>query len=431
MKIIKQITIMALLATSLQQLEAMQQEAKTTAATLAQENADNLLRKAVESLKPEDVAKTLKNNADPNTQLTLWPGPGAWFQGKSIKGSVLMYATRSNDIETVKLLLQTPGIQVNAQNILGLTALHYVIRDLSRNPKYTNQETKLALLKLFLQTPGINLNIQDNRGISPLLALRTRDPFCVPDIPFAILLMEHGADPYLKDRSNTNFYETFTAADLNYHTNIMARFEDIYATYSAPKIISELASTTTFSAPLVRLVTAYLVGAPNLPAQSAKQPETQERKRAAAESAAAPKILEKTEANHLILKAIDAGIWADAEFALQQGADVNARGTYHNTPLITAAIQGEINIVRQLLAVKGIAVNQPNAGGRTALIETIVNNKQSLENKLAIIRLLLNEGADVTIRDGDKLNAYDCADKVPEIRQLLENYQNQSAHTAR
>ena len=94
----------------------------------------------------EEVRDSLAAGADPNAR------------GGPINTTCLMEATRENHDGVVELLLSTQGIQVNAKNRCGWTALHYACGSGS-----------LASLALIVSSPGVLLNERSNNGNTPIM----------------------------------------------------------------------------------------------------------------------------------------------------------------------------------------------------------------------------------------------------------------------
>ncbi|KAJ3329681.1 hypothetical protein HDU93_000835, partial [Gonapodya sp. JEL0774] len=88
-------------------------------------------------------------------------------------------------------------------------------------------------------------------------------------------------------------------------------------------------------------------------------------------------------------------------FLLQHGADVRARSSDGSTVLHYALTQGNIRVMRQLLAA-GAEVNAKSSDGKTPLhcwIERIVKTRAGVDIQDGITPLLLEFGADVGLRD--------------------------------
>ena len=71
-----------------------------------------------------------------------------------------MGAVSSKNEELVSLLLQQPGIVVNASDDEGLTALHSAARSFGTGSP--------AIIRLLLDFPGIDMEAKDKHGWTPL-----------------------------------------------------------------------------------------------------------------------------------------------------------------------------------------------------------------------------------------------------------------------
>jgi hypothetical protein len=97
------------------------------------------------------------------------------------------------------------------------------------------------------------------------------------------------------------------------------------------------------------------------------------------------------------------------DFLIEHGADINYQNKWGNTALHYAAAYGNIAAV-ELLCAAGIDVNLVNASLNTALMQSLgvsmlvrVRNKPSNETKREIIRILLQAGTDIKIKNQQKL----------------------------
>ena len=93
----------------------------------------------------EEVRGALENGADVNER------------EKYTKKTSLIEAVWNKNEPLVSLLLQQPGIQVNAKNIAGWTGLHYVAL-------YCSGAKGRKVIRLLLNFPGIDATIRDNVG---------------------------------------------------------------------------------------------------------------------------------------------------------------------------------------------------------------------------------------------------------------------------
>ena len=113
---------------------------------------NNLLWKNVMLGRVEEARQDLAAGANPNTR------------GGVANLTCLNQAAVFNHDQVCKLLLGTPGIQVNAKSNSGLTALHYAAANGS-----------LASLAMILSSPAHSqLNEKDNLGRTPIMLAAQR-----------------------------------------------------------------------------------------------------------------------------------------------------------------------------------------------------------------------------------------------------------------
>ena len=104
----------------------------------------------------EEVREALANGADVNKR----------NKGRDTN---LMVAVNDVNEPLVSLLLQQPGIQVNAKNGgAGCTALHYAAY-------YCHGTKGRKLIKLLLNFPGIDTKITTDDGKTPLLIVKKKE----------------------------------------------------------------------------------------------------------------------------------------------------------------------------------------------------------------------------------------------------------------
>ena len=141
---------------------------------------------------------------------------------------------------------------------------------------------------------------------------------------------------------------------------------------------------------------------------------------------------------------------------LYQGADINSKDKYGNTPLIWASLYGHLHVVRILIG-RGSDVDLPNNDKSTALMKAsqeghlkivnellVTNAKVDLKNKkgwtslmyasdkeqLDIVRILLAYGADPTIQNNNGKSAADYAQKNTPLINVVNMYKQEQARKA-
>ncbi|MGG1658272.1 ankyrin repeat domain-containing protein [Brevibacillus sp. NRS-1366] len=86
--------------------------------------------------------------------------------------------------------------------------------------------------------------------------------------------------------------------------------------------------------------------------------------------------------------------------AIAAGADTTITNRFGGTALIPAADRGHVEVVRELLTTSDVNVNHVNNLGWTALLEAVILGDGG-KNHQAIVKLLIEHGADVNLADND------------------------------
>ncbi|PYI55968.1 hypothetical protein DLM86_08240 [Paenibacillus flagellatus] len=98
------------------------------------------------------------------------------------------------------------------------------------------------------------------------------------------------------------------------------------------------------------------------------------------------------------------------KLAIEAKADTKLTNRYGGTALIPACERGHVEVVKELLERSGIDVNHVNHLGWTGLLEAIVLSDGGPRHQ-AIVRLLIEHGADVNLADKDGVTPLQHAQK--------------------
>lgn len=109
------------------------------------------------------------------------------------------------------------------------------------------------------------------------------------------------------------------------------------------------------------------------------------------------------------------------QLTLATGADVRSLDSFQGTGLIRAAERGHVEVVAELLTTD-IAIDHVNRLGLTALLEAIMFGDGGPRHT-AVVRLLVEAGADVTLADATGTTPLDHAQQrgYTAIAQILQN----------
>jgi len=116
------------------------------------------------------------------------------------KRTPLHYSVNSGAVDRVKRLIQAPGVQVNAKDYQGFSALHHVmtICDIE-----TGLDDIQSIIKLLLDA-GADPNLQDNRGLTALHLATTHDFYFV-ELTTLLLSYCKNIDFKVKSQTGDNF----------------------------------------------------------------------------------------------------------------------------------------------------------------------------------------------------------------------------------
>jgi len=279
----------------------------------------------------------------------------------------LFNAAQQGYAQMVKILLKT-GIDINQQDSLGFTALHWA----AYNGHQVVVESLLA--------HDADLNIVDNSGKTALHWAALNGHLAVVES-----LLAHGANPNIADN---NGWTALHCAAYNGHQAV------------------------------VELLLAHGAGINQQDAGgwTALHRAASEGRQAVVESLLAhganPNIADNSGATALYVAAAQ-GHQAIFELLLAHGVDINAKDSHGWTALHKAACNGHQAVVELLLA-HGADINATDGHGWTAL-----HNAAYLRYQ-AIVELLVSYGADITIRNllGDTAEDITYAEEIRNYLRL-------------
>lgn len=110
--------------------------------------------------------------------------------------------------------------------------------------------------------------------------------------------------------------------------------------------------------------------------------------------------LQDSRQDTVLLYAGAEGLLEIVRLAVAAGADTTITNRFGGTALIPAAERGHVAVVRELLTTSDVDVNHVNNLGWTALLEAIVLSDGGPRHQ-EIVQLLIDDGADVSLPDGD------------------------------
>ena len=122
-----------------------------------------------------------------------------------------------------------------------------------------------------------------------------------------------------------------------------------------------------------------------------------------------------------LMCAVARGYTEIARLLVEKGADVNKKTPRGVTPLMEAASTSYLASCMLLLE-NGAEINAADNNGWTALMEAVLGENADETVCLEIVRLLLDKGADMNMRNNGDATAQDIAEhyELREITQLLK-----------
>lgn len=286
------------------------------------------------------VEKLISFGAD----LTAFSGCGA---------SPLMLAARQNAVEVVKLLLSTPGVDVNLHNVRHETALHFAVGAGSL-------ESTSLLLK-----SGAKVNYSDKEGLTPLLvAVRLKD------FKLVQLLVDAHA--------NVNYVDPIGRTPLHWAADL-----------GAVDIVQLLINRH------VNIDVTDINGhTPFVCAIKSNQPQVV---KLLLDEGCDQHSVDGLMGTPLALASLK-GFMECVEVLLDAGADCDDISFFGMTPLQLAAFESKVDVVKLLLQ-RGANPNADSRSCGTALFKALLHvSTENEKQRHEILAVLLRAGADVNYR---------------------------------
>ncbi len=302
-------------------------------------------------------------------------------------------ALKNQSYYTIKALLLLTGCCACNQPLLAQThspALHTAIRD-----------GNLKQVKTLL-AQGTNINAQDADGTTPLMhAVVNAEAVCVK------LLLDQGADPNLSNKAGATAL-MWAVSDLKKVQLLLAKGANVNAISKDEKSPLRLALTLPNSAAVVKALLAKGANAKQAdkngftPLMFAGFAGNLELVQLLLAKGADPKAKTKDGLTYLVAITNSTNL-AAVKWAWEQGLDVKDP----KQDLLTGpAMAGEFAIAQWLLS-KGANPNLPDSIGYTPLMHAVLTENSSP----ALVRLLLEHGADAKAKAKDGLTALTFANR--------------------
>lgn len=302
----------------------------------------------------------------------------------------------------VKLLLEVPGIDVNAQDKSGQTALIASV--------YYHQD---HIAQILLKAPLLNINAQDAHGHTALMDAVERE-----NKELIELLLDAGADLYIKNKDGKTVLDMVTEKFKPTLERLINKSKR-----PTPEEMQEwfLAATHGNVDILQKLIAKVDVNAKDITDKTALMWAAQKGYENIVKillDSRRIKINEQDSSGmNALMYACQYHHESIVKLLLQQpGISVNTQTKKGDTALILAAFLGYSDIVKMLLTVSGININAQNKDGITALMNALSHKE--------VLKLLLDAGADPNLKNKDGDTFMDLADE--EIKPALQAMINEA-----
>ena len=335
--------------------------------------------------KEHDLLESAEIHAPRLVRLLLERGANVNAQDKDNTTPFLL-AMKWWSCEMAQILLEHDA-QPNVVDKNGKTPLHFVLEAEVYYPAIGEVDAAIPARGRLLLELGANVNAHDKDNTTPLhLAMKWGSREMVQ------ILLEHDAQPNVVDKDGkpplhlvlelVPYYRQVEQTHAAWPWSLPAHVADVFAQYKDSTTPMHLV----FERKIYDITRMLLAcGAePNVKDYCGRTPL------------------------HLLLTSFSSNHDSISDLAcllLDYGADVNARGQYHATPLLLA-IERHMNDIARILLERGADPNVKNTRGKTPLhllLERYFHDYEDINSVLIVERLLLERGADVNAQDEDNI----------------------------
>ncbi len=305
----------------------------------------------------------------------------------------LMTAARYGQGDVVKFLIDK-GADVNVQNRMGDSALMYAamidesdLKRYAKNIKKASPIDNMVSIHALVEN-GADINAQNNQGETVLYQLLNNESNNVAAFTY---LLDKGADVNITDKNGRTLLYYASAKNRPKHGTHGKKYIERLLEKGANVTIDSIEATK-YRADVFELLLSEMENNGELDEQ----------------------VLSK-----LLFSVLrgSTSFLSTVQVLVEKGVNLETLSNDYDdeTPLMSAAFFRHTDIVQYFLA-QGVKVNATNSKGETALMKAVNSYSPQVCNNLDVIQLLIESGADITIKANNQNTAlepvlfYQCID---------------------